>query len=200
MDDDTLNQIKAVNPTTIRVYNGDDDYRDVAVQAVRNRWSRVTKTLAALPWSRYELLDKKGGLVGVVENGTLAGEPEALAPSPGNQSVQVRAMMELMLKAQREALTFRDKETSALLSGVVQVMDVMMKGLQATQQMMQAQVDAAHVLAQAQAGGDMDQIVKLVEASPKLLTMLAPLIGKALGSGSPAPARTVVPPPKNGAA
>lgn len=196
MDDEALNAIKGCNPATVRVYNGDDDHRDVAVQAVRNRWSRVAKTLAAMPWSKYELLNKKGELVGVVENGALATSVEEIGPSSGGVGQvagQTRMMMDLMLRAQREALTFRDRETQALLTGVSEVMRVMTTAMQATQQMWQSQVEAAHVLAQAQAGGDMDQIVKLVEASPKLMATLAPLLGKLLGAGGPPPRRPTPP-------
>lgn len=199
MDPETQTKIKSVNPATVRVYNGDDDYRDVAVQAVRNRWSRLWATLSAMPWSKYELLDKKGGLVGIVENGAAAGDLEDIQQSPtGGLALQTRLNTELMLRAQREALTFRDKENQALLAGVVEVLKVMTTAMQATQQMYQAQVEAAHVIAQANAGGDLDQIVKLVEASPKLMATLAPIFGKMLSGGGTPPARKPVP-PLNGA-
>lgn len=200
MDPETLTKIKGVNPAIVRVYNGDDDYRDVTVQAVRNRWSRLANTLASLPWSKYELLDKKGGLVGIVENGAAAGDLEDIGQSPtGGLALQTRLNLELMLRAQREALTYRDKEVTAMLVGMKDVLTVMTQAMSATQAMYQSQVEAAHVIAQANAGGDIEQIVKLVEASPKLLATLAPIVGRMLGGGGSGgangtPARKPVPP------
>lgn len=195
-----LAQLRRVAPVKVRVYDAQDESRDVAVPTRRKRWSQVVLTVEARPWVRVELLDKAGAILGYVENDGAAEEIEDIgAPAGGGgRSIEARWMLELMLKAQRTALEFRDKEHSALLASMTAMLDVNAQNMRETVGIMRQQRDEAMELARiraaAEAGGDLDQIIKLVEASPQLMQAIGPLLGLLLkpkrieAKATPAPA------------
>lgn len=118
-----LHKLKSTAPAKVRVYTADDEHRDVAVPNRRRRWTTVLETVDRIPWVRCELLDKGGDVLAIVDNDGPAGEPEDLnAPSGSARMAELRALMELMLRGQREALSFRDSETKALLQMQVEVL------------------------------------------------------------------------------
>jgi hypothetical protein len=110
---------------------------------------------------------------------------------------QVERMLAIVLKAQREALAFRDAEVQGLLRAQGDVVKELTQGMRALSGLYQEQVGAARELAELQAeakhvpeGGDMAQ---LLEALPTIMQALPAL--RALLQG---PAATVAK-VKNGA-
>lgn len=205
MENDVLTILRRTAPQTVRCFCGDDDYKDIAVPSRRRKWGAIMDAINKLAWTRLELLNGKGQLLTIIDNDAYATSAADLGTGAGGPTtpVQVNMYLELMLRAQREALTFRDKETHALLAGVSDVLKVTVDAMKQTTMMYQAQVEAAAEIAAAQAGGDIEGIVKLIEASPKLAPILSPLLGRLLGSGKQAPAgiprSRPATPPTNGA-
>lgn len=210
MDDVTqtalLGHLRRIAPHHVRVYDSSDDYRDVAVPTRRRRWAQVIETIEARPWTRCELMDKAGAILGYVENNAPAGELEDIGARDTPQMANGRWLLDMMIRAQTTALTFRDKEHAALLAGMRDMMAVQTDAMRETIGLMREQRDVvaetAAIRAAAEKGDDLDQIVKLIEASPKLMEKLGPLIALLTAPRRIAAAKPATPPngaPKNGA-
>jgi hypothetical protein len=174
--------LRRVSPVKVRVYDSSDEYRDVAVPQRRRRWGQVVEAIEARPWVRCELLDKSGAALAYVENAGPAGDLEDLGGSEPKAAAaqQTRYFLELMIKAQTTALTFRDKEHAALLASVREVLEVQTQSMREMMLIMREQRDAAAEVATmraaAESGSDIDQVVKIIEASPKLMQMMGPVV------------------------
>lgn len=195
-----VSELRKVAPVIVRVYDASDEHRDHAVPNGRKRWSKVAETVDARPWVRAELLDKSERILGYVTNDEAPGDLEDLtapAGSAGGVAASTRGYLEIILRAQREALSFRDKEHSALLASVRGVLEMQTQAMaqqtiamQEVVSIVRQQRDEAVELAAMRAataaaaqegkaeGGDMDlkQLMELAEASPKLLQALGPLV------------------------
>lgn len=175
-----LTHLRRIAPHKVRVYDASDEYRDVAVPTRRRKWAQVIATIEARPWVRCELLDKSGAALGYVENDGPAGDVEEIGAPATSRAAEQRWLLELMIKAQTTALNFRDKEHAALLQGVRDMMQVQTEAMRETIGLMREQRDivqeTAQLKAAAEKGDDLDQIVKLIEASPKLMQVMGPLI------------------------
>jgi len=176
-----LATLRSLAPVKVRVYDAQDEYRDVAVPSRRKRWAHVVGAIEARPWVRAELLDKKDCVLGYVQNDGVAGDLEELTdPAVSSQQGMQRWFLEMMIKAQTTALSFRDKEHAALLTAMKEMMEINMGNTRELMLIMRLQRDEAMELAQiraaAEKGGDWEQIVKLIESSPKLLQTLGPIL------------------------
>lgn len=198
--DRLLATLRKLAPARVRAIDAQDATRDVAVPSGRKRWSAVAATVEARPWVRLELLDKHGAILGYVENETAPDELEDIGVTQAAQMANPRWFLELMIKAQTAALSFRDKEHATLLQSVNSLLETHMHTLRDMMDIMRAQrVEAeelAAIRAAAAQGSDMDDVMKLLEASPKLMQAIGPLLMafRAAPKLTPAPA-----PPKNGA-
>ncbi len=184
--DRLLSTLRRLAPAKVRVYDSADDHRDIAVPSQRKRWGHVVTTIEARPWVRCELLDKAGAVLGYVENDGAAGEVEELStPGGGAGTAQSRWFLEMMIKAQTVALSYRDKEHTVLMAGMRDLMDAQTSAMKELTNLYRVQVgvsaEVAAMKAAAENGGDIDQIVKLIEASPQLLQLVGPLIGMLKG-------------------
>jgi len=191
-----LASLKRHNPTKVRAYAGDDDARDIAVPTRRKKWSQVIEVIEARSWSRVELLDKSGALLGVVENTESARELEDVGPAITGTGAQVQLaerIVGLVLRGQRETMQFRDAEVTALLKAQGDVVREMTAGMRALTAMYQEQVDAASSVAElratAAAGGNSD-LQQLLDAAPALLQMLPMLKGLLAGGDAPTATKT----------
>jgi hypothetical protein len=193
-----LASLKRHNPTKVRAYAGDDDARDIAVPTRRRRWSQVIEAIEARAWSRVELLDKSGAVLGYVENTEPARELQELASGLPAHMSEARAIAMLVQQGQRETMQWRDAEVTALMQAQGSVMREMALAFQSLALLYREQVVAASEVATmratAAAGEGGGQLKELLDAAPTLLQMI-PLLKGLLGSGDP-PRAT----PSNGAA
>jgi hypothetical protein len=103
VDTQVLAKLKAARPDRVRAYDRDGDARDIAVsKGSRKKWHAVQAVLADLAWTRLELLDPKGSLVGVVDRPDDAGDLEDLQPD--REVAKASGLLALMLRAQEVAL------------------------------------------------------------------------------------------------
>lgn len=201
-----LATLKRHNPHAVMAYNGDSDEegRKIAVPTRRRKWSSVIASIEARPWSRVELLDKAGGVLGYVDNDAGGGDLEDLtdASAPGPKATPVQlgmAIAAMCQKASRDALSARESEVRSILEAQAAVMrehTAAVHGLvQALQLTADAREDAANTHAEAMAAaaaqGGGGGFKELLDALPVLL-QLAAVAKQTLGSGAAAP-------PKNGA-
>jgi len=196
--DRLVQKLRQLAPDKVRVYDGSGEHRDVKVPNRRKRWSPVIEAIEAKPWVQCELLDKSGAVLGYVENDGEAKELEGLTGG----SAKDRWFLEMMLKAQDTALKWRNKEHADLLTGMRDLLEVNTHATRELVEIFRVQRDVSADVAAMQAaaanGGDMDQIIKLIEASPQLLQQLGPLVALLLGKLKKPQGK--IAPPSNGAA
>lgn len=186
--DKLLASLKRHNPARVVAYAGDDDPRPIAVPTRRKRWQQVIEAIQALAWTRVELQDKAGAVLGYVENTEPAGGLADLGTDKSAGELRLaERIVTLVLKGQRDAMTFRDAEVTALLKAQGDVVREMTAGMRALTSMYQEQVDAAEQLAEMRALAqqpEKGQLAELLDAAPQLLQAL-PLIRSLLGGEGP---------------
>lgn len=171
------------SPSRVRMYDGSESPpRDLVVpQRRRKRWDGILATLDAVHWVRLELCDAKGGILAVVDNDQPATELEDL---PAGTVGQVERHLGIILKAQREALTFRDAEVKAVLQGQAAALQAVVGAVLQVSKLMQLQVEAASSLAAAAAAGAPP--AKTQSSSDEMLERLMPMIlAKLMGTLPP---------------
>lgn len=196
-----LSELRRHNPHKVRVYSSDDEYRDIAVPTRRRRWAAVISAIEAKAWTKAELLNKAGEVLGYVDNVGGAHDVEDLSPSfegVRGQLLLGERIAALCMRSVKEAISSRDDEMKALLSAqgeVVREMATAVKSLgevyrdvtAAEQDAADVRIDAATEAAAAAANGG--EIRQLLEALPMLLQALPVL--RSLASGAPAAAPDV---------
>jgi hypothetical protein len=180
VNDRLLRKLRQLAPHKVRVLDGSDTARDVAVPHGRKRWSAVLEVIEAMPWVRCELMDKTGAILGYVDNDAAATELEDLASGTPSGAAEKKWFLDTMIKAQREALTWRDKEHTETLAAMREILQVNAHATRELVELFRVQrdvsADIAAMRAAAENGDDMDKIVKILEASPKLMQMLGPML------------------------
>lgn len=191
--DRLVTKLRQLAPHVVKAYDGSDECRTIAVPQRRKRWNSVIESIEARPWVRVELVDKHGAVLGYVENDGVAGELETVGHD-GDRGNRERALLEMMLKAQKTALEYRDKEHTTLLQGMSEMIRANTQAMNQLTQIYQVQVQVAAEVAAAQATaaatGDAEQWIKLLE-NPQIAAMLGPIVGRLLQSGA---VRAPVPP------
>jgi hypothetical protein len=185
--DKLLSTLRRLSPARVRAYTSDDDARDIAVPTRRRKWAQVIEAIESRSWTRCELLDKSGAVLGYVENTEPARELESLAEGPESRSITMaERIVGLVVKAQRDAMTFRDAEVTSLLKAQGDVVRELTSSMRALSDIYRAQVDAASEVASLQAtaaaGGD-SQLKELLDAAPQILQVL-PLVKGMMGGGT----------------
>jgi ribosomal protein S6 len=188
--DKLLSSLKLHNPAKVRCYVGDDDHKDIAVTKRRKKWAQVVAAVEGATkgqWSRCELLDGGGALLATVENTDPAGELSTIGGGPGTGRLgELMALVQIVTKAQRDAMQFRDNEVQALLRAQGEVVRELTAGVKALSAMYQEQVKAvrevAELQAEAQVKPDQSELQQLLEAAPAILQVL-PMLKNLTGGG-----------------
>lgn len=180
-----LASLKRHNPSKVRAYAGDDDGRDIAVPTRRRRWSQVIEAIEAKEWSRVELLDKSGAVLGYVDNTEGAGELRDIGSGTDGKITEVQRIVQIVINAQRDAMQFRANEVAEVMQAQSVVIKELVAGVGALGAMYREQVDAATETAAMRAtaaAGDGGQLKELLDAAPTLLQMI-PVLKGLLGGG-----------------
>ncbi len=173
-----LSALKKLNPSKVIAIAG-DERREIAVPERRKRWTQVVEAVLAGPWHRCELVNKRGEVLGYVDNTSPAGDVEDL---PDNKKrSEVEWMVNTIVRAQRDALAYRDSEVQALLQAQGQVVRELSAGVRDIASLYREQAVAARDLGAMQAAGNGDMLSQLLEAGPELMKVLPML--RALLSG-----------------
>lgn len=168
-----LASLKRHCPAKVRAYAGDDDARDIAVPQRRKRWNQVIEAIEARSWTRVEMLDKSGAVLGYVDNVEPARDVEDLSAGPvGKVRSEAEWIVNLVVRAQKEAMAYRDSEVSNLLSAQGAVVREMAAGMRELAAIYREQREAATEVASMQAAaeaGNAGQLKELLEAAPAIL-------------------------------
>lgn len=191
--DKLLATLKRHCPTKVKAYAGEDDCRDIAVPTRRKRWGQVIEAIEARSWTRVELLDKSGAVIAYVDNLGVPTDIEELSSgATGKTRSDAEWILNLCLRAQREAMAFRDSEVQALLKAQGDVVRELSRAMQDLSgiysEQRKAAVETAEIRAAAAQGGEWKE---LLDAAPQLLQML-PYLRQLMGGAEQ-------PKPKNGA-
>jgi hypothetical protein len=187
-----LATLRRIGPAKVRAYTSDDEFRDIAVPTRRKRWTQVLDTLDKLAWSKLELLDSKGALLGQIDNSEPAHELQDLGGGEDKLAPQYSLALrinELMLRSQEKVLSFRDKETTTLLQAQGEVLREMAAGMHTLAGLYREQVKVARENAEVSAAtqaaaSSSSELQQLLEAAPAILQLL-PVLKTMLGSGAP---------------
>jgi hypothetical protein len=168
------------------VFAGDKEKQIAVPGKNRKKWAFVLQAIESVgPWSRVEMLDGKGGLLAAVENTDPAGDLADLG-APTGTAAAVERMLVIVLKAQREAMAFRDSEVQGLLRAQADVLREQSVAVRSLTALYQQQVEAATELAamRAEATPPPDQMQQLVEALPVIMQALPVLRSLLTGEAS----------------
>lgn len=181
--------LKRHNPARVRAFTSDDDVREISVPTRKRRWPQVVEAIEARSWSRVELCDKGGAVLGYVENTEPARELEAIEGS-GGAVREAERIMALVLRAQRDTMTFRDAEVTSLLKAQGDVVRELVAGMRALTALYQEQVTAAEQAAElrtmAAQTPERGQLAELLEAAPAIMQAL-PMLRALLSGGTAGP-------------
>lgn len=177
-----LGTMKRHSPSRVVVFAGDKEKAIAVPGKNRKKWAFVIQAIESCgQWSRVEMLDRGGGLLAAVENTDPAGELADLG-APTGTAAAVERMLVIVLKAQREAMAFRDSEVQGLLRAQADVLREQSVAVRSLTALYQQQVEAARELAQMQSdakpeAGQMEQLLEalpvIMQAVPVLRSMLA---------------------------
>jgi hypothetical protein len=186
-----LATLKRHAPHVVRVYHG-DDHRDVAVPTRRRKWSQVIEAIEGRAWTSCELRDKAGAVLGYVENDSAASGLEELGEDYGGTAGELRLaerIVNIAMRAAREAVASRDRETTQLLAAQGSVVAEMQAGMRAIVEVYREQMVAKQEVAEANteaavaaATASQGQLKELMEALPVLVQAL-PMLKGLLSSG-----------------
>jgi len=187
--DTLLATLKRFSPAKVRAYSSDDEFREIAVPTRRRKWQSVISAIEARSWSRVEMLDKSGAVLGYLENAEPAGALEDVGSGGGGGAIkEAERIVALVIRAQRDAMTFRDAEVASLLRAQGDVVREMTAGMRALTAMYQEQVQAAEQVAElrtlAAQGPERGQLTELLEAAPAIMQAMPMLRSLLNGKGS----------------
>ena len=204
-----LAKLRGLAPVSVNAYDGAGEMRAIAVPGGRKRWSAVMSTIEARPWTRVDLLDKSGRVLGHHDNDAPPDGIEDISGPAPLQMMQPKWFLELVLRAQDMALSHRQKEFTAIFAGMHQILGLQAEMMQEQIAWMRSQRDEAVELERARmqaipppSEDDTGELLKLLEASPKLMESLGPLLAlvmrpRALPPAPPPPPRPSSPAPSS---
>lgn len=122
----------------------------VNVPDVRNKHARVIESLEGIDWAKCQLLDKRGGHLGVhhrtSDDRDPATELETLMPS--KFTAETSAMVNIMLRAQDTVLARHERAMQPLLDAHVKILETAMKRLDLLEQQYEHAMTLNHQLSQ----------------------------------------------------
>jgi hypothetical protein len=164
----------------------------VKVPANRKKWSAVIGVLAKLQWERVVLRGKGGDVLAILED-----EPEAEAPASIDRDER---LLKVLISAQREVLTYRDKDNSAALTACIAMLNKMGDAVTMLTKVHEMQLQAVASLAAPAEEGEATGL-----ESMKMLMQMAPMMLSKFMAPPPVAApknaknANAAPTPKNGA-
>jgi hypothetical protein len=156
--------------------------KTVPLRSGRNKVSLTIQVIEKLAWSRIELVDRREGLLQVVDNDSPPADLEELGTG---QAARDERLLNLMLRAQKVALDYRLEETRVMGRAMVEAMSAvsqsvtMLASVYKEQAELAAEIGAAEatlaakereaeVAAERGKGSDLDDVFKAAIAQ-KLL-------------------------------
>lgn len=187
--------LQRYSPAYVVAFVGDEP-RAIAVPNVRKKWARVVSTLASVgAWSKVELLDKSKALVHTIENSEPAGELTDIPMTA--RTAELQGLLTIVLKAQREAMAFKNEETQGLFRAMSEMQREQTQAVKALTGLYQEQLNVvretaaertdAAVAVAAAAASDGDQMKQFMEALPLIMQALPMLRGLLTGNVGPSP-------------
>lgn len=184
-------------PTKLRLYRDDEHVRDVPIKSgTRKRWLQPLRVVAELrrKWTTVELCDRADNVLDVyAPTSTPAREPAtySIERVEGDRA----ELMRMMIAAQREVLTYRERDNSQAMQAMVAMMervtgavgalaDVHARTLEAQRQHAQvqlatvAQAAAAAASSTSESRTDEDD----VDESMGIVRAIAPQLGEKLAA------------------
>ena len=195
-----VDSLRGVKPHVLQVHLDGGDVRNIAVPAVRRKWSHLKNLLSRMQWCRVEALDVKGNIVQVFDHPEAREEPSAseledLGDQPSAKVGEQHALLNLMLRGQEVALRHQERLIDTVLANNHKLLEVIAERLTALER---ARVDDLSMLqefahaaaaATAESGDNSSQSEGLIQA---LAPVLPQLLAAGKANGVPAVAKPKV--------
>jgi hypothetical protein len=186
-------------PTDVLVFQGEELTRTVKVPTNRKKWSAVCAVVAKLQWDTLELRARGGDVLAIIEAPTAQNDNAA---DTARDSRDER-LLKLLISAQREALTYRERESAAALAACVQVMSQMVVSMSTLQKLHDMQLRAVATTTAAtlqhQHQGDDDGELEAMKMLKQIAPMLLAKVMAPPAVAPPAAPKNANPTPSNGA-
>jgi len=145
---------RRIKPASVIAILSDGSEKKVALRSGRGRWEHAASVVA--PWvadgARVECRDKAGAVLALLE---YEAEEEPTTKPPTSSGADARWMLDLMLRAQDQALKRHHEMLGTLLdanNGMIELLGSRISTLEASYgRMLQAQLDATMARAEAEA-------------------------------------------------
>lgn len=182
-----LSTLKRHAPHKVRVYTSDDDARDIAVPTRRRRWASVIEAIEARAWTKCEMLDKSGAVLGYFDNDEQATDVEDFADTKLTKTrSDVEWITSLMFRVHEKALASRDAETVTILRAQGDVVRELTSAMRELSGIYREQREAAEETAAMKAtaeAGEGGTVKELLDAAPLVLQAL-PMLKQMLNGKS----------------
>lgn len=176
-------------PHRVRAYRGEVLLNEVPVPPGRKRWAAVLAVIARIDWTRLELVDRSGGLLGICERaeGMVAdddqGDDGAIAKEASQHAARDARLLELMLRAQQVALDNRQTETQVAINACTSSVRILTDAVAALAQVHRMTLDTQ---ARAFAAAVESETPEALESN-KMFAQMAPMILGRMLAPSPPP-------------
>jgi hypothetical protein len=169
-----VDELRKLDPASLKVTLMDGSERPVAVPKIRNRWQRVYQVLDAMAWTRIEALDKNGAVLGVLEDDEAAEELVDAAGGGERDLAMAKVLLEVMRSTQKETRQMFETQ----MRGQAELVEALIAGVKsiASSYETSMQVERATRVAEAAGSG----------TSPEIMAMLQLAMGS-MARGIPAP-------------
>lgn len=169
-----MDELRKLEPVSLRVTLADGTERPVAVPRIRNRWQRVYQVLDSLSWVRIDALDKQGAVLGVVEDDDAAEELVDVASGDERDLRMAKVLLEVMRTTQKETRQMFETQ----MRGQAELVEALVGGVRSISQSYEAsmQIERTARLAEAAGGSQTSNPEVMAMLQLAMSSMMAPKI------------------------
>lgn len=172
-----VDELRRLEPASLKVHLLDGTEQAVAVPKVRNRWARVIQVIDAIAWTKIDALDKSGMLLGSIEDEHALDDATDEAESAlDDRDVRIgRLLLEVMRTTQKESrlmMEAQNKATAAAMDHVIAAMHAMGQSYEQSLNITRA----TQVADTAQASGGNPEIMAMLQLAMSQMNRPAPQI------------------------
>lgn len=164
-------ELARVNPATVVAFAGDAELRRVPVPQTKKRWQSVLQVVERLgDFTRLELLDRRGGVLGVWDAPVESGPDERTPTNAADER-----MLRLLITAQKAAMEGYARHVETILAGSARANEVMVQAVEQLALVQRATLEAQGQAYAARLQGIAGEETGELQAM-KLLEILGPIM------------------------
>lgn len=170
-----MDELRKLEPVSLKVTLMDGTEKPVAVPKVRNRWQRVYQILDSLAWVRIEALDKAGAVLGVVEDDDAAEELVEASGGDERDMRMAKVLLEVMRSTQKETRQMFETQ----MRGQAELVEALIAGVRSISQSYETSMQIERATRVAESAGS--------TSNPEVMAMLQLALSSMNRPSMPAP-------------